>query len=270
MRKTVLTLFFTAVFGMTMAQSLKTYSVYDTNQSGDITVSDVTNVVESVKSGVSPASTQQYVTAEDLRQLLTTTMEELNSVKKRLAALEIIAKPNPDDVRFEDININGTIYHLGVSGAIDLGIGVRWAAYNVGAQVPSEIGKYYGYGLLYEGPTFDSTNHPRNCGYADVASIKWGERWCVPDEGQIKDLLNRCSWHSGCYKGSNGYFVVGPNGNAIFLPAAGFCTEEGNSITFGKYCVYWSSTSNLSSLCYPRQLTTGAGMGIPIRPVCHH
>lgn len=251
MRKTVLTFFFTAVFGMTMAQSLKTYSVYDTNQSGDITVSDVTNVVESVKSGVSPASTQQYVTAEDLRQLLTTTMEELNSVKKRLAALEIkegLAKPDPNDVRFEDININGNIYHLGVSGAIDLGIGVRWAAYNVGAQAPYEYGNYYSWGEIQEKIGYFE-NSSFNEGFVDVARHKWGNRWRMPSKREFEILMQECSWIWSEYMGVKGCYVVGPNGNAIFLPAAGFCYESENR-DYGIRCYYWSSTSAGSDYAY--------------------
>lgn len=50
------------------------------------------------------------------------------------------------DPKFEDIDINGTTYHLGTSGAIDLGIGVRWAAYNVGAEAPEEYGDYFAWG----------------------------------------------------------------------------------------------------------------------------
>lgn len=274
MRKTVLTLFFTAVFGMTMAQSLKTYSVYDTNQSGDITVSDVTNVVESVKSGVSPASTQQYVTAEDLRQLLTTTMEELNSVKKRLAALENIAKPDPDDVRFEDINIDGNIYHLGVSGAIDLGGGPRWAAYNVGAQAPYEYGNYYAWGEIQEKISYVE-NSSFNESFVDVATLKWGKRWRMPSKSDFEILMQYCSWIWSEYMGVKGYFVVGTNGNAIFLPAAGFCYESENMF-YGLQCFYWSSTSAGSGYAYDLEYSKNRSTlyksrsftGDTVRPIC--
>ena len=50
------------------------------------------------------------------------------------------------DPKFEDIEINGTTYHLGISGAIDLGLGVKWAAYNVGAETPGEYGDYFAWG----------------------------------------------------------------------------------------------------------------------------
>ena len=48
--------------------------------------------------------------------------------------------------KFENIKINGTAYHLGISGAIDLGLGVKWAAYNVGAEAPGEYGDYFAWG----------------------------------------------------------------------------------------------------------------------------
>lgn len=64
-----------------MAQEVNTYSIYDTNQSGDITVSDVTAVVDKAKSGVSTTSTQQYVTAEDLKIILQDIYNKLANIE---------------------------------------------------------------------------------------------------------------------------------------------------------------------------------------------
>lgn len=47
---------------------------------------------------------------------------------------------------FEEVEINGKTYNLGISGAIDLGLGTRWAAYNIGAETPAECGEYYAWG----------------------------------------------------------------------------------------------------------------------------
>lgn len=70
--------------GAVSAQNLQTYSVYDTNQNGEITVSDVTEIVDKVKSNISAANTQQYVTAEDLSLALQSIQNDLKLIKEKL------------------------------------------------------------------------------------------------------------------------------------------------------------------------------------------
>ncbi|MBR3896739.1 MAG: DUF1566 domain-containing protein [Bacteroidaceae bacterium] len=55
----------------------------------------------------------------------------------------------------------------------------------------------------------------------DVAHVKWGGSWRMPTLDEIEELLNECTWKWTTYKGVNGQLVTGPNGNSIFLPAAG-------------------------------------------------
>ena len=47
--------------------------------------------------------------------------------------------------------------------------------------------------------------------------------------------------------GTNGYKVIGPNGNWIFLPAAGY-TFEGKFKTIGQCGYYWTSTPDIYNL----------------------
>ena len=49
-----------------------------------------------------------------------------------------------------------------------------------------------------------------------------------------------CSWY---WMGS-GYRVFGPNGNSIYLPAAGYRYCDGDVGSFGMGGYYWSSTPN--------------------------
>ncbi|MDE6720865.1 MAG: DUF1566 domain-containing protein, partial [Bacteroidaceae bacterium] len=52
--------------------------------------------------------------------------------------------------------------------------------------------------------------------------------------------------------GHNGYKVTGPNGNSIFLPAAG-CRYGASLASAGDYGLYWSSTPDETSTqtaCY--------------------
>lgn len=73
-----------AIVAMCVAQDIKTYSVYDSNQSGDINIEDVTGVVSKVKANVAAASTQQYVTAEQLSALFKEIKSDLDLIKAKL------------------------------------------------------------------------------------------------------------------------------------------------------------------------------------------
>lgn len=69
----------------------------------------------------------------------------------------------------------------------------------------------------------------------DEAFSKFGNR--LPSKEQWLELKNKCNWK---WTGS-GYKVTGPNGNSIFLPAAGY--SDGTEVDFvGTGGGYWSST----------------------------
>ena len=74
----------------------------------------------------------------------------------------------------------------------------------------------------------------------DIARNMLGKYWHIPTSKEWKELCNSCVWISTTYNGIEGYKVIGPNGNAIFLPAAGF--REGNTNYYkGKSLNYWAS-----------------------------
>ena len=52
----------------------------------------------------------------------------------------------------------------------------------------------------------------------DPATANWGGSWRMPSTADFVELLEVCKWE---FVGS-GYRVTGPNGNSIFLPAAGY------------------------------------------------
>ena len=55
----------------------------------------------------------------------------------------------------------------------------------------------------------------------DVAKAKWGGEWRMPTGEEMDELLNECTWTWELKEGVKGYKITGPNGNSIFLPAAG-------------------------------------------------
>lgn len=184
--------------------------------------------------------------------------------------------------------------------AVDLGLSVMWASCNVGAESPEGYGGYYAWGeteeksnytaLTYkyylgdldgDGYYYDS-NEYQNIGSNisgtsyDVAHVKWGGSWRMPTLSEIQELCNKCSWEWTTVNGISGQKVTGPNGNSIFLPAAGF--RNGTDVYYrGSLGNYWSATlyESLSSYAYRLGFLSGyhdwdylsRGLGLTVRPV---
>lgn len=73
--------------------------------------------------------------------------------------------------------------------------------------------------------------------YSEAVS-RFGNK--LPTEEQLRELKDNCTW---TWTG-NGYKVVGPNGNSIYLPAAGTRKCDGDVINVGSAGNYCSSTPN--------------------------
>lgn len=142
--------------------------------------------------------------------------------------------------------------------AVDLGLSVKWACCNVGAESPEGYGGYYAWGeteeksnytwenyKYYNSSTGDFNNIGSNISGTsyDVAHVKWGGSWRMPTWDEINELCYMCSWEWTSVNGVSGQKVTGPNGNSIFLPAAGgrLGTEVGLR---GLYGYYWSGALN--------------------------
>lgn len=83
----------------------------------------------------------------------------------------------------------------------------------------------------------------------DVAHKKMGGKWRMPSKEEFEELKTKCQWQWLRSTGRTGYIVKGPNGNSIFLPAAG--SRSGTSLSIeGKYGYYWSSALKASSPAY--------------------
>ena len=141
---------------------------------------------------------------------------------------------------------------------VDLGLpsGLKWATCNVGASSPSGYGNYYAWGETYSKSSYGfdysyygSTSIPSNISGTsyDVAYTSWGSTWRMPTITEIRELKNNCSFQWTSVGGVYGAKLTGPNGNYIFLPAAGGIgagfTNGASSYSFrGERGFYWSST----------------------------
>ena len=145
---------------------------------------------------------------------------------------------------------------------VDLGLpsGVKWASYNVGATKPEEYGGYYAWGETSPKSSYGSDNSVTyGLSYSelksrgiigsdgnltaeyDAARANWGGDWRMPAGSEQRELLNNCTWQWTTLNGVNGYKFTGPNGNSIFLPAAGY--RDGTGVYFrGSYGSCWSSS----------------------------
>ena len=159
--------------------------------------------------------------------------------------------------------------------AVDLGLSVKWASCNVGATSPEEYGGLYAWGEIEEKIAYTESSYKwykcddygqyRRTKYCDdidyktildieddVAHVKWGGSWRIPTEDEFYELIIECDWEWISVNGVSGYKVTGPNGNNIFLPAAGYgySYDQGCFIRNRVVGYYWSSTRHdISPLC---------------------
>lgn len=120
----------------------------------------------------------------------------------------------------------------------------------------------------------------------DVASSKSGgwlislflgaHRWRTPTAKEINELEERCKWQWMSVNGKKGFLITGPNGNSIFMPAAGY--KDGQELHYENSSLcYWSSSldEDYSAHALNRSETSRSingfcgyrCLGLPIRPV---
>ena len=170
---------------------------------------------------------------------------------------------------------------------VDLGLpsGLKWATCNVGATTPEEYGNYYAWGETKPKTEYTEENSATsgvelpdissNPTY-DVARANWSSTWRMPTMTEMDELIDNCTWKWTTKNGVSGTIATGPNGNSIFLPAAGFC-DSSSYCYVGEYGDYWSSTpyergdyvamgfsfhSIMNNVWYNYRF-----LGLPVRPV---
>jgi formylglycine-generating enzyme required for sulfatase activity len=154
---------------------------------------------------------------------------------------------------------------------VDLGLpsGTLWATYNVGATAPEEYGDYFAWGETapkdyYDWSTYkwcngSETTLTKYCAVSDygyngftdgktvldseddAATVNWGSWWCMPTVEQLTELYENCSSAWTTMNDVNGRLFTGPNGNTLFLPAAGRHWGE-SLMSAGDDGYYWSRT----------------------------
>lgn len=163
---------------------------------------------------------------------------------------------------------------------VDLGLSTKWAKYNVGASSETEVGGLYGFGdLTGFNTSLDPADYASGDIYKterDIANQAFESKVTMPTIAEFEELFSLCQKEWTEVNGVSGYRLTGPNGNSIFLPAAGSRTE-GSISGEGVEGYYLSGSINASdnrfAMSYhfnstlDRRTTTAVYQAAAIRPV---
>lgn len=149
---------------------------------------------------------------------------------------------------------------------VDLGLpsGVKWATCNLGANYADEYGNYFTWGDVIPTKAYpfglcdmDGINFIIGNGIdlktkqlktIDAVHHAWGNPWRMPTWIECRELVQKCNWEWTNIKtrngNVNGYVVTGPNGNSIFLPAAGLMSRSGRYLQ-GEFGIYLSNCGKI-------------------------
>lgn len=194
------------------------------------------------------------------------------------------------------IEKNGISKHKGHE-YVDLGLSVKWATCNIGANSPEEYGDYFAWGEINSKDIYSMDNYKyANMGNLtkynhidnkttldfddDAARVNWGGKWRMPSVNECMELVKNCDIDIiemngvDCYKFTSK--IEGYTDKNIFLPAGIirssadaipmygviFWTNEilGGFSYAGACCVVSTSPDILSEV--------ERWFYLPIRPVC--
>lgn len=172
--------------------------------------------------------------------------------------------------------------------AVDLGLTVRWAVFNIGATTPEGYGDFFAWGETTAKDSYSEATYTHYdagayrhiganiCGTQyDAARQAWGGLWRLPTRSEVADLMSKCTWQAETLNGVSGYRVTGTNGQSIFLPAAGYMegSEQKEQGTGG---FYWtgnvnrsmtSAAYNLNFRGYDDEWSASRALGFTLRAV---
>jgi hypothetical protein len=187
---------------------------------------------------------------------------------------------------------------------IDLGLSVKWATMNVGANSLEDYGDYFAWGETSTKSTYYWITYKYGSSYAslykynnssshgtvdnkttlelsdDAAYKNWGGSWRMPTDAEMTELREQCTWTWTTQNGVKGYKVTskksGYTNNSIFLPAAGY--REDTLHNAGSRGYYRSSSLHTAApnfvwsvrfySDYVERSNDSRWCGFPVRPVC--
>lgn len=142
---------------------------------------------------------------------------------------------------------------------VDLGLSVRWATCNLGADKPEKSGGYFK--------------------WKEAVDLRLSYGWRLPTLADFKELIHNCSLEKKNVNGVDGYImrsnVPGYTDRSVFFPSMGL--QINNNLHFGGTSAFvWSSSLNSNfnkacslHLCYSKTgiERTQIDFALPVRPV---
>ena len=231
----------------------------------------------------------------------------INGIKDEIAnlvkAVEDGNKSNADALaeiakKLEELKAAGGSTTV-VKDCVDLGLpsGLMWRKYNVGANSEYEKGNYYAWGETVTKQDYFSTTYKwceldgaikRYTKYNetdkltllqpedDAATANLGENYRTPTPKEWEELLAECTWEVATTTNKNNktvidyWKVVGPNGNFIILPSAGYYFMK----EWKSYASCYQSASEMvisweidETNEMPIMFEAKRELGYPVRPV---
>ena len=234
------------------------------------------------------------VSAQQIRYPVESTQPfNLNTINNR-ASVEEVFRSNQDFVKFNDNDVlmikgnethqlpenSQVVYSEESQGVdknnhpeheyVDLGLSVKWATCNVGAERPQDKGDLFAWGETEPKSEYTMSNYKFSINGSyddftkynykdrknrlepedDAAHVNWGGNWRIPTTGEWKELMGKCTWSYVKMKdGTEGFRIRGNKrgyrDRSIFLPFTVYrdstSVVEGESIGEGQYAgLYWT------------------------------
>lgn len=213
-----------------------------------------------------------------------------------VSCFAVVSCSSDDDEVKVECKVGGKVPK--VSEAVDLGLSVKWAPWNVGASQPTDYGEYFPWGevtqkfdsegyRVYE-VSYSDTKYNEYDGKTtldtsdDAATANWGGSWRMPTYEEWRELIDNTTWvnednYNDCghsvyvFKGTKpGYEDV-----TFLLPSAGYFSryeKKGYDGIEGDI-FYWSSSLDPDGEYGGKFVHLDAGPrfyvgGLPVRAVC--
>lgn len=148
-----------------------------------------------------------------------------NNIESALGLVDKVVETTDELLRFLD-----ELYLISPSciNPIDLGLSVLWADRNLGATSEIGNGGFYGWTELNERYVLRRHRGQKTVKFDD---------WRLPTWDEALELMNKCQW-SGKWIGNQfGQIALGPSGESIFFPYAGYHSD------------YWEEDAHALNYC---------------------
>ena len=142
---------------------------------------------------------------------------------------------------------------------VDLGLSVKWAKWNMGANSTKEYGGYYGWGdptgtvVSYQINKYavgnTSTSIAGNPKY-DIATAKWGNGWRLPTKAEFEEMIAASNerWTYDTSDGIKKYIATFPNGRTLEIPYDGYMNSSCTEKVWDSHGYYWTADANTADI----------------------